>query len=114
MHHNNASQHNLKGDDHANIHPAPPRLCLLSERCVRIRQCYDINQPQSAEQQIAEGEQLTRQYCMQCHALPSPQQHSPEQWLNVVIRMEGYMSNRGLTVPDDKATAAILTYLDSE
>jgi cytochrome c2 len=65
------------------------------------------------DEQIAAGEQLTQQYCIQCHARPSPQQHTPEQLLNVVIRMERYMGSRRFTVPDDKATAAILAYLDS-
>lgn len=88
--------------------------CCLAAVSVPVNAAAATRTQPAADRPIAEGERLTRQYCMQCHALPSPQQHTPEQWLNVVIRMEGYMGNRGLAVPDDKATAAILTYLDSE
>ena len=88
--------------------------CCLAAVSVSANAAAANHSQSTVDRQIAEGKQLARQYCMQCHALPSPQQHTPEQWLNVVIRMEGYMSNRGLAVPDDKTAAAILTYLDSD
>ncbi len=77
-----------------------------------------VNQAQASDLQpqhdTSEGEQLTQQYCTQCHALPSPEQHSAQQWPYVVNRMERYMRNRGVAMPDDNDTSAILDYLGSD
>jgi hypothetical protein len=60
-----------------------------------------------------EGGQLAQEYCTQCHVLPHPQQHTGQQWPQVVSRMEFYRARRRLPVPDEKATAEILEYLEN-
>lgn len=87
--------------------------CCLAAAAVAAHAAPVNAPPPELNPQLDKGAQLTRQYCMRCHALPAPPQHTPEQWLSVVLRMEGYMSRQGMAVPDDQSTAAILTYLDS-
>ncbi len=50
----------------------------------------------------------------QCHAPPSPAQHSADQWPAVVSRMEHYMARRGGRVPTPEQTKAIEEYLEQE
>lgn len=57
------------------------------------------------------GARLEQKFCTQCHALPNPSQHTATQWPGVVARMERYMGNRNLPVPDRQQTNEILDYL---
>ncbi|MFO1431680.1 MAG: hypothetical protein U1F76_16335 [Candidatus Competibacteraceae bacterium] len=52
-------------------------------------------------------------YCSQCHALPSPTQHTRAEWPAVVARMKAHMQdvNRRVQVPDPPALEKIIAYL---
>lgn len=58
-------------------------------------------------------EQAFAETCSQCHALPSPAQHSAAEWPSVVQRMEHYMQSSGLTPPDQRTTGEIIDYLQT-
>lgn len=65
------------------------------------------------------GAILVNHYCVQCHARPSPQQHTAAEWPAVVSRMQGHMqalSNRGAK-PIHRLSAAeirdIIAYLQT-
>ena len=60
------------------------------------------------------GHQLITQYCAQCHAPPSPSQHTADQWPPVVSRMENYMRQQGRGVPTADETKAIEEYLEHD
>lgn len=49
--------------------------------------------------------------CAQCHALPEPKQHTPQEWPSVVVRMKEHESQMGRIVPDDAATQLITEFL---
>lgn len=73
----------------------------------------DLPAPQSP------GATLVNQYCAQCHARPSPQQHTAAEWPAVVSRMREHMqamSNLGVT-PTQQPSAAevrdIIAYLQT-
>ncbi|MGA7802431.1 MAG: hypothetical protein WCC36_16660 [Gammaproteobacteria bacterium] len=51
------------------------------------------------------------QTCAQCHALPSPVQHTAAQWPGVVQRMERFMQSSGRPVPSSKTLETIIVYL---
>ena len=68
------------------------------------------------------GAQLVKQYCTQCHDLPSPSLHSAEEWPSVVERMHktmrmvqnqgrmGMMKSR-VEIPSKKELHILLSYL---
>jgi cytochrome c2 len=49
--------------------------------------------------------------CMQCHALPDPQQHTAQEWPSVVARMRGHMAAMGKINPDETTTDEIVGFL---
>ena len=49
--------------------------------------------------------------CAQCHALPSPEQHTAAQWPGVVRRMERIMLSTGRPMPSHKTLEVIVKYL---
>jgi cytochrome c2 len=51
--------------------------------------------------------------CSRCHALPDPQQHTPDEWPGVVLRMKQNMVAMGKTVPDEATLGEIVTFLQS-
>ncbi|HXZ49415.1 MAG TPA: hypothetical protein VEG27_10365 [Usitatibacter sp.] len=51
--------------------------------------------------------------CAQCHALPDPRQHDARQWPAVVARMETYMRNAHVGVPDPGTIKEIESFLES-
>lgn len=57
------------------------------------------------------GMTVDRSFCARCHAVPSPMQHTADQWPLVVDRMKRYMYLRGMSMPDTQQTAALLEYL---
>jgi len=59
------------------------------------------------------GMTVDRSFCARCHAVPSPMQHTADQWPLVVDRMKRYMYLRGMRMPDAKQTAALLEYLQA-
>lgn len=58
------------------------------------------------------GGRLFAQACARCHALPDPRAHAPRQWPAVVARMEQYMRQSRIAVPDREQTAAIEAFLE--
>ncbi|MDA8384339.1 MAG: c-type cytochrome [Betaproteobacteria bacterium] len=49
--------------------------------------------------------------CAQCHTLPSPLQHTADQWPAVVARMRQYEVGMGKTVTSEAAARAIIRFL---
>ncbi len=49
--------------------------------------------------------------CSQCHATPSPAQHTVREWPRVVLRMKAHMRNAGKQVPDAETTQQLVGYL---
>lgn len=68
--------------------------------------------PENADQATRKGYAATQEYCMQCHQLPSPQQHTAQEWPRVVSRMEGYMQRQGRRVPSPADSRSIIEYLE--
>jgi len=70
-----------------------------------------VPEPQST------GAKLVKQYCIQCHGLPSPAQHTADAWSAVVPRMQGHMretSNNGkmpIRIPSQSTIKEIIDYL---
>ena len=60
----------------------------------------------------APGRELFVQTCTQCHGLPDVRQHSPEDWVAVVRRMNGHMEQiLGKVLSQDELRRIVL-YLD--
>ena len=59
----------------------------------------------------AEGAGLFRDRCSQCHALPDPAQHTPEEWPGVVERMRDNMKRMGVDGLSEAEATAITGYL---
>lgn len=81
---------------------------------------YDVSQlPRPASR----GAELVVQYCVQCHNLPNPAMHEPDQWPRVVDRMVLRMQGRGnmgelmrdmmagVRAPGEEETRVLLAYL---
>lgn len=53
----------------------------------------------SAAQMVPEpespGAKLYLKKCAQCHGLPGPKRHTPEQWDHFLAMMKGFMDERG-------------------
>lgn len=49
--------------------------------------------------------------CSQCHALPDPSQHAPQEWSGVVARMKQHEAMMGRVVPDFHMTEQIVGFL---
>jgi mono/diheme cytochrome c family protein len=54
---------------------------------------------------------LFRQACSQCHALPDPKQHTPQEWPDVVARMKQNMQLMKLPLIQPKEEALIVQFL---
>ena len=52
--------------------------------------------------------------CSQCHAVPDPRVHSPQDWPAVYSRMERNMERMGVRPPTATQTGDILLYLQSQ
>ena len=66
----------------------------------------------------SEGATLVRAYCTQCHALPSPQQHTAPAWPSVVQRMNArmqWMAHNGgpVAAPTQAELAVVTEYLQT-
>jgi mono/diheme cytochrome c family protein len=57
------------------------------------------------------GREEFSRVCSQCHALPDPRVHSPEDWPTVFARMERNMERMKVPALKDGQTADILLYL---
>jgi len=65
------------------------------------------------------GAKLVNQYCTQCHALPSPKQHSASGWETTVARMNSRMqwmvknnSSMNIQAPTEKELRMLTAYLE--
>lgn len=72
----------------------------------------ELPEPNSA------GAKLVTQYCIQCHASPSPKQHSASNWPSVVERMNMRMqwmsqnnSSMNIKAPTNEELRTIIAYL---
>ena len=52
--------------------------------------------------------------CSQCHAVPDPRVHSPQDWPAVYSRMERNMERMGVRTPTATQTGDILLYLQAQ
>jgi len=48
------------------------------------------------------GAKLYLKKCTQCHGLPGPKRHTPEQWDQLLVLMSGFMKERGLPFSADE------------
>ncbi len=69
------------------------------------------NTPPDLPDPNSDGARLLTQYCGQCHTPPSPSKHKSQEWPKVVERMNGYMIDQGMSVPDNGQLQLILKYL---
>jgi len=69
--------------------------------------------PKDASPTLRRGYDLTQRYCIQCHAAPSPRQHTAAQWPQVLARMQNYMRQQHRNAPDAGEQKTILAYLGS-
>lgn len=74
----------------------------------------ELPEPNSA------GAKLVTQYCMQCHALPSPKQHSASGWPSTVARMNMRMqwmsksnSPMNIKAPTEEELRTLTAYLQT-
>jgi mono/diheme cytochrome c family protein len=58
-----------------------------------------------------EGRERFRTVCTRCHALPDPDQHTPDEWPAVVKRMRKNMAQMEVPEPSAEDMAAIVRYL---
>lgn len=49
--------------------------------------------------------------CMQCHELPDPKQHAPNEWKSVVQRMKRHMHSMSKAAPNTESTNVLIKYL---
>ena len=49
--------------------------------------------------------------CSQCHAAPSPESHTKNEWPRVVLRMKSNIIAANMTAPDQKTLLAIIDFL---
>lgn len=80
-------------------------------------------EPHQLPEPRSEGARLTTRYCVQCHYLPSPHMHSPDQWTTIVVRMVWRMQGKGnlgvlmkemmdnVEAPTERETGALAAYL---
>lgn len=59
------------------------------------------------------GRAVFERVCSQCHALPDPRIHSPEDWATVFLRMEGNMERMKVTPPSSQEAGEVLGYLQA-
>jgi hypothetical protein len=76
-----------------------------------MKQMTSGNGLQSLPEAQSEDARLFRHYCTQCHAPPSPPDHTSKEWPSVVARMRQYMVAQGKEVPDRLQQDKIISYL---
>jgi hypothetical protein len=73
-------------------------------------------QPQSQQTTPtrSSGGRILAEYCSQCHAVPSPAQHTSAQWPAVVSRMQRYMqaSSAQISHPSPSQISTVVHYLE--
>jgi hypothetical protein len=69
------------------------------------------SQNESQDETPALGAKLVHRFCIQCHALPDPRQHTAQEWPYVVARMNNYMHYRYMPAPDQQQMNEIIEFL---
>ena len=102
--------------------PPPPSSASLSVRRQRLLEAAAIALPpgivpESLPDPAAPGAGVLRQYCTQCHALPSPVMHGAMDWPAVTrrmwVRIDMMAGDLGLRAPSTAERAELLAYLQS-
>ena len=60
------------------------------------------------------GYRIAKTYCSQCHTLPFPDQHVPQDWPAVIARMQNYIQAAKRKAPNESEQFAILGYFQSQ
>ncbi len=68
-------------------------IVLLSLFLVACAGTQTIPEPESP------GAKLYQERCTQCHGLPGPTRHTPEQWDHLLVMMEGFMKEKNIAFP---------------
>ncbi len=77
------------------------------------KQASDSHDSASKTESDQKGHALTQTFCTGCHQPPNPGQHTPEEWPQVVEKMQGYMQRQRRRLPDSSEVKHILRYLDN-
>jgi len=89
--------------------PVPTR----GERQIILQYLMDHALQVSSELPAGAGRDFFRQTCGDCHELPDPKQHSPDDWVAVVRRMMDHMQTMlGSTLTPDQYSRIVL-YLET-
>jgi cytochrome c5 len=59
------------------------------------------------------GRETFESVCSQCHALPDPRMHSPQDWDIVLVRMMANMQRMSVAQPSEDQKNSVLLYLHS-
>ena len=71
----------------------------------------NTSQNESQDETTTVGARLVQRFCIQCHALPDPRQHTAQEWPYVVARMNNYMHYRYMPAPDPQQMNEIIEFL---
>jgi hypothetical protein len=69
-------------------------MILVSVFLISCAGTQTIPEPESP------GARLYQERCTQCHGLPGVTRHTPEQWDQLLVMMEGFMQKRNITFSD--------------
>ncbi len=76
-----------------------------------------MGEPQGQEQPVQntnikykKGYTQAQITCSQCHAVPSPGEHSSSQWPNIISRMEGHIKAYNKIMPSKPELKSIIKY----
>jgi hypothetical protein len=48
------------------------------------------------------GAKLYKEKCTKCHGLPGVTRHTPHQWDYLLVMMEGFMQEKGISFPEQE------------
>lgn len=92
--------------------PAPEEqksiVAYLKEHALASVSEEELKVPQS------EGGRLFKQTCSQCHALPAPGLHTPQEWKQIVERMRGHVLTMNKYVITEQEKQNILEFLEMQ
>ncbi|MBI2890257.1 MAG: hypothetical protein HYY13_05675 [Nitrospirae bacterium] len=103
---------------HEEGHNAKGGMGMMADMCPMMGHAPVVAlNPEHLPDTGSEAAGLYARYCSQCHALPSPQMHTAEEWRTAIARMmermktvQG-MTKSGLHVPSDADARTIMEYL---
>jgi cytochrome c5 len=77
------------------------------------KQASDSHDSTSKTTSDKKGHALTQIFCTGCHQPPNPGQHTPQEWPQVVERMQTHMQKQRRRLPNSSEVKHILRYLDN-